>query len=1135
MKLTIDFRLRKKILLSMKMTAILVLITCLQVSARVNSQSITYRAKNAKLEDAFSVIKKQTGYVFFYSYSLLDKAKPINVDVKNASLKEMLDLCFKDQPFNYEIKEKTIVITAKPEPVKEIQPTDLFPPPTPPTIEIKGTVSDSAGQPLKGASIKLKGTNLGTTSDDKGNFLLKIPEKGGVLEISYIGYEVKELKVSKSATIAVALKTKETKLDDIIVVGYGTQKKVTSTGAISSVKGEDIVKTPTPNVTNSLVGRFSGLTAVTSSGEPGNDDALLRIRGVNTLGDASALIVIDGIAGRPLGRLDANDIESVTILKDASAAIYGAQAANGVVLITTRRGKSGKLNVTFNLNQGITQATVLPKMANAAQYATMINEIDGYTGTATTYTPADITLFGNGTDPWGHPNTDWFKEVLKPWSNQTAENVTISGGNEKTRFLVSLGGKYQDAIYQRSSTNYSQFNFKSNIDTKLTNDISLAFDVVGRQENRNNLSPAVGSGNLFEYTLRGKPTMNAFWPNGMPGPDIENGMNPAVVETDIAGYTKDVWNIFQSNVKLNINIPWVKGLSITANASYDAQFELYKGFQKPWSLYVWDGVSKDPVTGLPLLVESVRGPSTPNLTESTQNMHTITTNALINYERKFKAHTIKVLVGNERGSFLNNSFGAYRTNYQSSILDQLFAGGNVGQTNTGQATQTARVSYFGRVNYNFSEKYLLEFVWRYDGSNNFAPGKQFGFFPGVSAGWRISEEKFWKDNLSFINNFKIRGSLGKTGNDRISPYQYLANYAYNTSQTYILGNQVQNPLLSQTYIPNVNVTWETAIQRNIGFESQFLNNKLGVEFDYFKYNRSDILWQASGTVPGSTGITSQLPAENIAKVSNKGFEIVLSYKDKIKDFSYNISVNGSYAKNKVDYIDEPAGVPAYQTITGKSLPSDIYNFQYSLYYQATGVFKDQAQINATPHWAGAQPGDLIFKDVNGDGVIDGRDQVRSDKNNIPTFTGGLNIELKYKQFDFSLLFQGAEGAVHYNGPYAGLVGNFLKDFADNRWTPTNTSASYPKAYNNSEYWTNYRNTFFLHSSDYVRLKNIVIGYSTSAKFNKLIKAQSLRFYVSALNLFTLTKLKNFDPEITDERGYSYPLQRVINGGITLNF
>lgn len=1169
----------RKTFLIMRVSIFLILISAFQVFAATSySQTarLSLSVKNSSVQDVLEQIEEQSEFYFLYNNQLIDVERKVDLEFKNQKIESVLSYLFNDGSVDFQIKDRHIVLTPAVQNSTQQQKA------------VSGKVTDTSNMPLPGVTVVIKGKASGTITDSNGHYSLSNLPANAILQFSFVGMKSQELAVNDKEIINVTLEEEAIGIQEVMAVGYGTQKKATTTGAISVVKGEKLVLTPTTNFSNSLTGRLAGVTTVTSSGEPGNDGASIRIRGINTTGNNSALIVVDGIAGRALNSIDANDVENLTILKDASAAIYGARGANGVVLVTTKRGKIGKPKITLNLNQGVTQATVLPDMANSVQYATMVNEINTYAKNPVTYTEADIAKFADGSDPWGHPNTDWYQSVIKPWSNQNSQNMTISGGNEITKFNVSLGARYQDAIYRRSSTNYSQYNFRSNIDTKITKDISIAFDVAGREEIRNNLAPAntsvvdpfssaVGSGDIFQYILQGKPTMHAFWPNGKPGPDIENGLNAAVVATDVPGYDKDKLDVLESNLKANINIPWVRGLSLTGNVSVDAQFDSRKIWRKPWYLYNWNGTAMDPSTNLPLLIESKKGPGQATLTQAAQSLRTITANALINYSRELGSHSVDALAGYERSATSVNRLSASRGGYLTPVLDQLFAGSLTGATNTGDEGQVgywypgSRVSYFGRVNYGYAEKYLIGFVCRYDGSNIFAPGHKFGFFPGFSAGWRVSEENFWKENLSLINYFKIRGSYGTTGNDRVAPNQFLANYGYAPSQSsssllggYVFGDtSVEDPLLRQTFVPNPVVTWETAVQKNIGFEAQLLDNKLDVEFDYFIYNRSDILLPRSGTVPGSTGITNSLPDMNMGKTTNQGFDLVLSYKGQVKDFNYQVSVNGSYAKSRVDYMDEVIkGVPSYQLITGKPVPNNIRQPAYDLYYQAIGIYKDQAQITADeadvypagsvnsegvsnaglpkrPHWGGARPGDIIFKDVNGDGKINALDQVRTEYNNTPRFTGGLTIDLNYKRFDCSILLQGAAGATQSYIPYSGLLGNFPKDFADNRWSPENTDASYPRAFNRSEYWypnnngtTN--NTFFLHRTDYVRVKNVVIGYTLSPKVNKL-RTESLRLFVSANNLLTFTNFKNFDPEINNSRGRGYPVQRVVSGGITLTF
>jgi TonB-linked SusC/RagA family outer membrane protein len=470
----------------------------------------------------------------------------------------------------------------------------------------------------------------------------------------------------------------------------------------------------------------------------------------------------------------------------------------------------------------------------------------------------------------------------------------------------------------------------------------------------------------------------------------------------------------------------------------------------------------------------------------------------------------------------------------------MFAGAaDINMSNGGWADQNARESYFGRINYDFNQKYLIELLMRYDGSYMFKPGKNFGFFPGVSAGWRMSDENFWKNNISFINDFKLRASWGQTGNDRIyfgtpsstntlKEYQYLSTYSF-SNENYVFGQNVNNKMLAENNVPNPIGTWEVSNMSNIGFDANLLNKKLTVNADVFYNLRTGILWQASAVTPGSTGMTTLLPPENIGKVQNEGFEVVVAYHANKGDFGYNISANASFAKNKVVFNYDTPGIPEYQKTQNSPMNAQLA-------YQVIGVFKDAAAIAAYPHWAGAQPGDLIFKDVNNDGKIDGLDRVMDKKTGMPTFIGGVNAVLTYKQFDLSVLFQGAAGAIAYLSPESGDIGNYYESWVKNRWTPENTNASWPRVFNRSnEYWSPgaNRSTFWEFSTDYVRLKSLEFGYSLPSALLKKIGVEKLRVYFSGQNLLTLSKIKEIDPE--EDQGTSYPLQRVVNLGVTLTF
>lgn len=989
------------------------------------------------------------------------------------------------------------------------------------TLRISGVVQGEKG-PLPDVSVTVEGGTAGDKTDNSGRYSLEASANATLIFTS-VGYNTLKVNVENRTIINVTMTVDIKSMGEVVVVGYGTSKKATVTGAISSVSGEELKGTPSVNFSNSLVGRLPGLTATARSGEPGNDDPILRIRGSNTLGDNSPLVVIDGIANRSMQRLDPTDIESVTILKDASAAIYGAEAANGVILITTKRGKAGKPQISITLNQAFLKPTVLPKLADAPTYAQMLNEISIYRGGTDVYSPEEIQKFRDGSDPFKYPNTNWIHTVFKPSSQQQYGNISLSGGSEGIRYFVSAGANYQDGIYRNSATNYSQADFRSNIDAKISDNIRLSIDLSGRQENRN--YPTVSQSTIFDFAVtRALPNVVDFYGPGLPGSNFEAGNNPAIIATKLTGYDKNKQYFLMSNAKLDIIIPWIKGLSVTGNAALDKNFLNEKIWRTPWYLYTWDGSSLD-ANGKPVLTKVKSGYADPNLSQIMADGHSITLNALINYQTTIAdKHMIKFLVGTEKNLGKRMNLYAFRRYFLSTALDEMFAGGDLEKDNNGSASQFARLNYFGRANYNYLSKYMVEFLFRYDGSYIFPENRRFGFFPGVSVGWQVARENFWKDHLSFINQFKIRASWGQTGNDRISEYQYLSSMGFGTPM--VFNGDVQAKTINELRIANPDVTWEIANQSNIGVDGELFDGKIKFSWDYFYNLRSDILAFRNASVPASTGLT--LPMENIGKVVNKGYEFMVSYGKSGQDFSYEISANGGFAKNKIKFWDETPGAPEYQKSTGHPMNSNLY-------YQATGIYKDQAEIDATPHWGGARPGDIRFKDVNDDGKIDGLDQVRDDRSNIPTFTGGVGLNAKYKNIYLGILIQGAAGAMRYDSiTHSGAIGNFFQKYAEGRWTIDNPNASNPRTWNGGgEYWTKQPNTFWLQSTDYIRLKNIEVGYYLPGKLNTLIGIKSARIYFSGLNLITLDRLKDFDPESISN--ITYPLNKVFNFGLNVTF
>ena len=1028
---------------------------------------------------------------------------------------------------------------------------------------IKGTVLGENDTPLIGVSVMVKGTTRGAVTDIDGNYQVSASQ-GEVLVFSYTGYGTSEVTVGTDATVNVTLESGAA-LNEVVVVAYGTQKKVTVTGAVSSLKGRDVVKSPAVEISNSLAGRLAGLTVIQTSGEPGNDGARVSIRGTNTLGNSSPLIVIDGIPDRDggFGRLNPADIESVTVLKDASAAIYGARAANGALLITTKRAKAGKPTITYSFNQGWSQPTRVPEMSNAVEYASIMNELPiyksipvgewdeawsaiqttgnydsptpGVASLSANYSPDAVAKYGNGSDPWGYPNTDWFGDAFKTWAPQQRHNLEMSGGSENLTYFTSLGFLDQDAYYKNSATFYKQYSFRTNIDAKVNDFVRTNVGVMLRREDRN--YPTENAGAIFRMLMRGRPTEPEVWPNGKPGPDIENGQNPYVITTNATGYVRNPRDLMQLNGGVDITNPWVKGLKLSLLGAVDKTSENYKAWQTPWMLYYWDKTSYEADGVTPLLEPAVRSNFTdPRLTEVSNNVLNTNLTALLYYDFKLGAnHTLGLMAGATREKFTGSNALAFRRNYISAAIDQLFAGGSTQQNTGGSAYERARLGYYGRAQYNFSEKYLAEFIWRYDASYIFPKSGRYGFFPGILLGWNITQEDWFK--VAGIDYLKLRASYGQMGNDqvffnnRLQEYAYLATYGFGQ---YPIDGVVQATLV-ETILANPDFTWERAKNLNFGLDGTVFG-KLDFSFEYFSNRRDQILIQKTGSTPASSGISSLLPPVNAGKVDNKGFEYTLLYNGGKSDLRYSFGINGGYAKNKVVFMDEVPGAPEYQLQEGK--PIGAY-----LVYESDGVFKDQAEIDANSLDYSAVtgqliPGDMKFKDQNGDGLIDAEDQVRLEKNATPTFFFGGTVNLNYKNFDFSLLLQGSTGAAIRVQTESGDIGNFLKYSYDNRWSIDNPSSEHPRlASRGDTYFTGGpygNNTYYLFSKDYLRVKNIEIGYTFGSGLSRA-GVRDLRVYFNALNLLTFDKHKVFDPESENQAGVYYPQARVLNLGASLSF
>lgn len=1027
---------------------------------------------------------------------------------------------------------------------------------------IKGTVVDATGEPLIGVNVSVKGTTIGIITDIDGNYSLEVPTNA-TLVFSYIGYRTQELSVGNQTTINITMQEDTQNIDEVVVVGYGVQKKETVTGSVSTLKGDDLIKSPVANLSNAIAGKMSGVVTYQRSGEPGYDGATIRIRGSNTLGNNDPLIVIDGVAARAGGleRLDPNEIETMSVLKDASAAIYGARAANGVILITTKKGRQGKKpEFTYSFNQGWSKPTNLPEMCDAVQYSELMNELymdkamlnpaknGGKTmGDYTLFrTPEEIELYRNGSDPWRYPNTDWYAATFKNWSPQRVHNAALEGGSDKYQYFVNFGHKYTDGLYHNSATNYKQFNLRMNVDAQFNDYIKVGAQLMGRQENRN--FPSQGAGDLLWFTSRGRPTDQAYWPNGLPGPAQEYGRNPVVACTDETGYTHDKRYYIQSNAKVEITQPWIEGLKLTASVSYDKYLKQSKTWFQPWTLYDWDKVSYEADGKTPKLTPMLSYPSheDPELSmESTDQTNTVLS-GILTYDRNFGDHGVNFLVGMERDWSNAESFNAYRRYFLSNALHHFNAGGDKEKNakSDGANWERARMNYFGRMAYNYKEKYLAEFVWRYDGSYMFAEGNRFGFFPGALLGYRISEEDFWKENLSFIDYFKIRASWGQMGNDQVYFDGSLREYQFSPTYYYEWGMIIDNADekgLRISRFPNPNITWERANNFNVGIETRTFNNRLYLEADYFYNKRSNILWRRNASIPSTSGLT--LPAENIGKVDNTGFDFKIEWSDNIgKDWRYSISATGGYAKNTIKFWDEAPGAPEWQKSTGHPMNTDLY-------YEYDGVFKDWDEINNTanrPNYDGItkdadlRPGDMKFKDLDGDGKITPDDRYRSDRTNEPKWTYGITGNLQWKNFDLSVLFQGAADSWTKVYWEAGDIGNYPKYVYDKHWSIENPSSLYPRVNERSAYYWDGtaagNNTYWMVNTNYIRLKNLELGWTLPKAWLAQTKLISYaRIYVNGVNLLTFSPCKDIDPESTSSNATNYPQSKIINVGFTVTF
>ena len=1119
--------LRKTIVKVMKLTAFFMLVLSLHVSARTSSQTISFSGKGISIKKVISVIEKQTGFLVFANEELLYLAGPITVTARNLPLKDFLDLTFKDQPLKYVIDGISILVSRSPNVVVIHKPalkqTDLLMQAEVPIQTITGTITDSTGVPLVGATISVKGKKISVTTDASGKFEIKA-DVDDVLLVSYVGFQSRSVTVRNTNDLHIMLRIADSGMDEVVVVGYGTQKKSTVTGSIATVKGSEIQKAPTTNLTSALAGRMTGVIINTRGGNPGNENINIFIRGKSSWQGGGPLIIVDGIANRSgWERINPDEIESVSVLKDASASIYGSRAANGVILITTKRGKSGSASLEYHGDYGFTQATRFPEMTRSWQYAQYYTEAkrSGYI-----FTPEEIEKFKAGSDPNLYPNYNLNDYALSSGAPQTTHTLSLKGGNEAVKYFISGRYLYQGAVYNNAIDNFKSYNVRSNIDVKASKNLNFSLNISGRRDDKIRAIGSDASNGFFEELLGTDPTKPIFYKNGLPASIYDNNLVEMIKGK--AGNNNDNTTTINSQFTAKWDMPFItKGLYLEGTGAYDFSNVRTKQFSQSYDLYSYNN-STDDYSNLNTNPVLNRG-----LYDYFYNSHRYTLNARIGYDKTFgSVHNISAFAAYEQYSTNNEWISASRSTFLSNQIPYLFMGAADDQKNDGSGYEYAYRNFFGRAAYAYNSKYLLDITLRRDESLKFAPSNRTGWFPGISAGWRLSEEAFVKKNFKSIDNLKLRASWGQMGSDNVSDYQYLASAAIRAAgSSMVLGaNPAVVPTLYLTGTSNPDISWEVANTYNVALEGSLWKGLFGFELEYFYSKRSNILATRNASVPTYTGLV--LPAENIGKAQNQGVEVLVTHRNHIGLLRYDIGVNVTYTANKILYMDESANIPNYQRREGH--PIDSW-----LVYKTNGIFNNQKEFDETPvKRAGAQLGDIIYVDVDGDNAITDKDKVRLYASSLPKYTFGIPMNFEYKKFDMNLLWQGQEGAKTYLNPTErnGDINVPLWLYNDRWTTATGETATMPRAfYHRSETYNTITSDFWMKDASFIRLKSLQIGYSLPENIISKLSMSSVRFYVSGFNLLLFDKIKDYDPEVVNNLGVFYPSTKVYNLGVRVIF
>ena len=1131
-----------KYLLFMKVTALFLLIPFLQLSANGYSQEkFSLNLDQVEATKVFANIQKTSAYRFFYLQEDIKRIGKINIHVTDATIPEIMQKVL-GNALAYKIVSNYLVVISP-------NQSDLAN-----QLELRGKVTDDNGNPLEGASVKVKGQNIGVTTEADGSFSIAVDAKA-VLQISMVGYETVEISVNgRSQLNNIVLKVAASGLDEVVVVGYGTQKKVNLTGAISSVKTSELNNIPAANLSNVLAGRAAGVTVVGTTGLSGASSSI-RMRG----SFAEPLYVINGIIKEKadFDALDANEVESINFLKDAAtASVYGSKAGNGVVLITTKSGTVQK--PTFEYKGSYSGSTTT-------------RPVQSYTATQEIEFANQMAVTQGQPKPYGQEIYDYFKGKSYSvndyiWQDPTVQqhNLAVRGGTETLTYYLALGYHTEDGSYK--NLNYDRYNFRSDVTAKISKRFKINFNLSGNQRNYNRWYwPYDGAedfnvGDFFRATFnwtrlypfyvdeQGNPSTNT---NDFPV--VPGAWHPVELMVNSGGYRHIKYRTMDGILKFDLDLSdFIDGLSTSLQGSYSGEDRNMKSFVIHNKAYIFQSASATnkfvpgPIDPTKINLHNLSA-TYPNIAEEVNFYNSYQLNWNLRYEKAFNKHFVSALGVYEQGGFKGKNLNGRADELLTTSIDQIYNTSSdiLKRWFAGSESESARSSWIGRLNYAFDSKYIAEFSFRYDGNYKFAPGKQWGFFPSVSAAWRLSEESFLR-NVDWLSDLKLRGSYGTSGNDDVSAFLWSQTYSKNTG--FVFGSSLSDGLAANA-MPNPDITWSTSKMFDIGLDFGFLDNRLTGEVDYFARKQSDILGTRLGSTPSTLGAT--LPAVNYAERSWKGYELSAAWKDRVGNIRYTVYGNIGYAVDQWDIIDQAAALTdgTYKD-NWRSAIGEPANRVYGLI--SNGIIRTQAELDKLPAGFtqyGRTPklGYLLFEDIRGqnfsegpDGKIDDNDMTYLSKNGAPRINYGIGFRLEWKGIALNAHFQGV-GAYDLmirtrNGGGVFQVDRpYFEIWSDNYWTPENPNAKYPRV---SGEWMQADiggapSTFWLRNGAYMRLKNLDISYTLPSKWLNRAGIERLQVFANGTNLFCITGLDEHDPEqLTLD---SYPLMKTFTGGLYINF